>query len=134
MLESLNRLAGPDRGGQEQAHGQASTGKHELTHGRSRAHPRDAGLSARLTALESPTATTPAKASTPAPKLTREAKAAKKIARKAKADAKLKRDANKAAGRMESARYACESCGFFSYNKAPAEAHTLKSGHKAIDL
>jgi rubrerythrin len=91
-------------------------------------------LSARLTALESPTATTPAKASTPAPKLTREAKAAKKIARKAKADAKLKRDANKAAGRMESARYACESCGFFSYNKAPAEAHTLKSGHKAIDL
>jgi hypothetical protein len=93
-------------------------------------------LDSRLTALETPTAPTPAKASTPAPKLTREAKAAKKVARKAKADGKLKRDANKAAGRMESARYACgsEGCKFFSYSKTPAEAHTLKAGHKVVEL
>ena len=91
-------------------------------------------LDSRLTALETPTTPAPAKASTPAPKLTRKEQPAKKAARKAKADGKLKREANKAAGRMESARYACDGCGFFSFNKAPAEAHTLKSGHKAIDL
>ena len=68
-------------------------------------------------------------------------KTATKAQRKAKADRKARKDANVAAGRMSTARYGCEGmasdggpCKFGSYNKAPADVHTLKDGHKAVEL
>jgi hypothetical protein len=75
--------------------------------------------------------TPPAPANKPAPAkpVTAKAKAAKK-AREAR------KNANLAAGRMSTARYGCATtgCKFGSYNSEPARAHTLKDGHKAVEL
>jgi hypothetical protein len=71
----------------------------------------------------------PANKPAPAKPVTAKAKAAKK-ARQAR------KDANLAAGRMATARYGCATsgCKFGSYNAEPARAHTLKDGHKAVEL
>ncbi len=96
-------------------------------------------LGPRLTALaaqvEALTTLVQALAETPAPASKTPAKGGRK-ASKAKAARKALREANIAAGRMASARYGCATakCPFGSYNKAPAEAHTLKAGHKAVEL
>lgn len=60
-------------------------------------------------------------------------KASKSKAKQARAAV---RDANVAAGRMSTARYGCEAdeCKFGSYNAEPAKRHTLKDGHKAVEL
>ena len=55
---------------------------------------------------------------------------------KAQQARKALRERNVAAGRMATARYGCASagCKFGSWNKEPAERHTLKAGHSAVEL
>ena len=94
---------------------------------------------ARLTALEAPAqiVPTPTDEAKPAP-----ARKARKPAaeRKAEAEAEAVKAANKArternlaAGRMATARFACDGCKHASYKAEVAQAHAAKTGHVVRD-
>ena len=97
------------------------------------------GIMSRLTALEAPAqiVPTPTDAATPAPARTARKTAAE---RKAEAEAKavkaanaLRLERNLAAGRMATARFACDGCKHASYKAEVAQAHAAKTGHVVRD-
>jgi hypothetical protein len=91
---------------------------------------------ARLTALESPAQivpATPTDEAKPARKATKAEKAMAKAKREAKAANAARTQRNVAAGRMASARFACDGCKHASYKAEVAQAHAAKTGHVVRD-